>query len=89
MSTEAMTDVRTLANHVAGGWAEATGAETLVSRNPATGEPLALVPLSGAAEVDAAVRAARAALPGWRATSPVVRARAVMALRETLVAHRE
>jgi malonate-semialdehyde dehydrogenase (acetylating)/methylmalonate-semialdehyde dehydrogenase len=47
------------------------------------------VPLSSAADVDAAVRAARAALPGWRATSPVVRTRAVFALRETLVAHRE
>ena len=45
--------------------------------------------LSGAADVDAAVAAARAAQPGWRRTSMLVRGRAVFALREALVAHRE
>src|SRR5688500_8114311 len=87
--TDVATSVRTLANHVGGAWREATGSETLLSRDPATAEPLARVPLSSAADVDAAVAAARAAFPEWRATSPVVRARAVMALRETLVAHRD
>jgi aldehyde dehydrogenase (NAD+) len=33
---------------------------------PATGKPTVRVPLAGAQEVDDAVRAARAALPGWR-----------------------
>ncbi|HEX8206380.1 MAG TPA: CoA-acylating methylmalonate-semialdehyde dehydrogenase [Solirubrobacteraceae bacterium] len=83
------TGLRTLANRIGGEWRAASGGETLLSRNPATGEPLANVPLSTAADVDAAVRAARAALPGWRATSPVVRARAVMDLRTRLVAHRD
>ena len=83
------TSVRTLRNHIGGEWREAAGAETLVSRDPATGAPLAHVPLSSAADVDAAVGAARAALPGWRATSPVARARLVMDLRERLVAHRD
>ena len=87
--TDVAASVRTLANHVGGAWQEAAGAETLVSRNPATAEPLARVPLSTAADVDAAVAAAGAAQPGWRATSPVVRARAVMALREVLVRHRD
>ncbi|HTM86143.1 MAG TPA: aldehyde dehydrogenase family protein, partial [Mycobacterium sp.] len=35
-------------------------------RNPATGEVQAVVPLAGAAEVDAAVAAARAGFPAWR-----------------------
>ena len=35
-------------------------------RYPATGRVTHTVPLAGAAEVDAAVKAARAALPGWR-----------------------
>jgi acyl-CoA reductase-like NAD-dependent aldehyde dehydrogenase len=34
---------------------------------PATGEPHPEIPLAGAAEIDRAVRAARAALPAWRA----------------------
>ena len=42
------------------------GRETLEDRNPATGELTALVPLSGAADIDAAARAARDAQPAWR-----------------------
>ncbi len=86
--TDVAASVRTLSNHVGGQWREAASDEVLISRNPATAEPLARIPLSNAGDVDAAVQAARAALPGWRATSPVVRARHVMALREALVAHR-
>ncbi|WP_445149798.1 CoA-acylating methylmalonate-semialdehyde dehydrogenase [Baekduia sp. Peel2402] len=82
------TDVRTLANYIGGAWAPAAGSDVLEDRDPATGELLAVVPLSTAADVDAAVQAARAALPGWRRTSPLVRARAVMALRDVLNEHR-
>jgi malonate-semialdehyde dehydrogenase (acetylating)/methylmalonate-semialdehyde dehydrogenase len=46
------------------------------------------VPLSGSAEVGAAVEAARAAQPGWRDTPPQRRARAVLALREELLRRR-
>ncbi|HEY7257184.1 MAG TPA: CoA-acylating methylmalonate-semialdehyde dehydrogenase, partial [Solirubrobacterales bacterium] len=49
----------------------------------------ALVPLSGGAEVRAAAEAARAAQPGWRAVPPQQRARAVLALRDGLLARRE
>jgi malonate-semialdehyde dehydrogenase (acetylating)/methylmalonate-semialdehyde dehydrogenase len=82
--SEATTETRILRNFVGGGWVDAAGGETLDDVNPATGEVAALVPLSGEADVDAAVRAARDAFPGWRATAPQKRARAVMALRETL-----
>ncbi len=89
-TTEAPETARTVGNYVAGQFVEVDPArDRLDDRNPATGELLARVPLSGAAEVDAAVQAARAALPGWRATSPLVRARAVMKLRDVLDAHRE
>ncbi|CAN5450305.1 CoA-acylating methylmalonate-semialdehyde dehydrogenase [soil metagenome] len=77
-------ETRTLRNYVGGGWVDAAGGETLENRNPATGELAALVPLSGEADVDAAVRAAREAQPAWRATAPQKRARAVMALRNAL-----
>jgi malonate-semialdehyde dehydrogenase (acetylating) / methylmalonate-semialdehyde dehydrogenase len=89
MTSGASTGVRTLSNYVGGGWVAPVAAESLESRNPATGDPLAAVPLSGPVDVDAAVRAARAAFPAWRATSPIKRARAVFALRELLDAHRD
>jgi acyl-CoA reductase-like NAD-dependent aldehyde dehydrogenase len=38
--------------------------------NPATEETIAIVPRCGADDVDAAVEAARAALPGWLETTP-------------------
>jgi malonate-semialdehyde dehydrogenase (acetylating)/methylmalonate-semialdehyde dehydrogenase len=43
--------------------------------NPATGERTGSVPLASSAEVAAAVAAARAAFPGWAATTPLRRAR--------------
>jgi malonate-semialdehyde dehydrogenase (acetylating)/methylmalonate-semialdehyde dehydrogenase len=43
--------------------------------NPATGEVSKKVPLADAKTVDAAVKAAAAALPGWRGTPPLRRAR--------------
>ena len=43
--------------------------------NPATGEEIASVMLSGAGVVDKAVAAAKAALPGWANTPPLKRAR--------------
>ncbi len=81
--------VADLRNFVGGEWLSAEAPERIDDVDPATADVLARVPLSGAADVDAAVRAARAAQPAWRATSPLVRARAVMRLREALVAHRE
>jgi malonate-semialdehyde dehydrogenase (acetylating)/methylmalonate-semialdehyde dehydrogenase len=87
--TTVPTTTRTLANYVGGQWREATSADTLDDIDPASGALIALVPLSGAADVDAAVRAAHAAQPGWREVAPQRRARAVMALREALWAKRE
>jgi malonate-semialdehyde dehydrogenase (acetylating)/methylmalonate-semialdehyde dehydrogenase len=78
-----------LPNYIGGTWADAEGVGTLADVDPASGETLAQVPLSGAAEVDAAVAAARAALPGWRAVPPQRRAQAVLALREELLVRRE
>jgi malonate-semialdehyde dehydrogenase (acetylating)/methylmalonate-semialdehyde dehydrogenase len=50
---------------------------------------LARVPLSSGADLDAAVAAARAALPEWRAVSVIERARRLFALRQSLDARRE
>ena len=88
-ATATATATRTLANHVGGAWTPSRGTQTLEDRDPATGEVLARVPLSVAEDVDAAVAAAREAQLAWRATSPLVRARAVMALRDVLDRHRD
>ena len=77
---------RLLDNYVAGRWTPSTGGDALDVTNPATGETLVRVPLSAAADLDAAVDAARAALPGWRAVSAIGRARKLFELREGLVA---
>jgi malonate-semialdehyde dehydrogenase (acetylating) / methylmalonate-semialdehyde dehydrogenase len=77
---------RLLDNYVAGRWTPATGDDALDVTNPATGETLARVPLSASADLDAAVSAARAALPEWRAVSAIARARKLFELREGLVA---
>jgi malonate-semialdehyde dehydrogenase (acetylating) / methylmalonate-semialdehyde dehydrogenase len=84
-----ITEARTLRNYIGGGWVEAASEGTLEDRDPATGELAALIPLSQAADVDAAVRAAREAQPAWRDVAPQKRARAVMALREALWERRE
>ena len=87
MST--VTDVQTLPNFVGGEFRQAAVDSTLEDRDPATGELAAYVPLSGEADVDQAVRAAREAQPGLAGTPVPQRARAVMALREALDAHRD
>ena len=50
--------------------------------NPAVGERAGRVALAGAAEVDAAVQSAKAALPGWAGTTPLRRARVMFKLKE-------
>ena len=80
-------DTRLLGNYVGGRWVAATAGEQQDVRNPATGETLARVPLSSAADVDAAVKAARAALPEWRARPAIERARWLFGLRQVLESH--
>ncbi len=81
---EATTATRLLDNYVGGAWTAATPADALDVTNPASGEVLARVPLSSAADLDAAVSAARAALGPWRDVSVIARARLLFALREGL-----
>jgi malonate-semialdehyde dehydrogenase (acetylating)/methylmalonate-semialdehyde dehydrogenase len=50
--------------------------------NAATGRTVRVVPYANAADVDAAVAAATAAFPAWRATPPIRRARILTRFRE-------
>jgi aminomuconate-semialdehyde/2-hydroxymuconate-6-semialdehyde dehydrogenase len=62
----------TVHNHIDG--RDAPTADALDDLEPATGRVLARIPRSTPSDVDAAVAAARAAAPGWAATSTEARA---------------
>ena len=52
--------------------------------NPATGEPSATLPLSTAAELDAAVASAKKAFPAWSSLPPLKRARIMFKFKDLL-----
>jgi malonate-semialdehyde dehydrogenase (acetylating)/methylmalonate-semialdehyde dehydrogenase len=89
MTAAPTTGTRLLDNYVGGAWVPATSSDALDVTNPATGELLARVPLSARDDLDAAVRAARDALPAWRAVSVIGRAQKLFALRAGLDERRE
>jgi malonate-semialdehyde dehydrogenase (acetylating)/methylmalonate-semialdehyde dehydrogenase len=68
-------------NYINGEWAESDS--TLVGDvwNPATGEKIAKVAYGTAKDVDRAVKAAKAAFPEWRDTTPLTRARYLFRLK--------
>src|SRR5712691_9579908 len=86
MNTAVITETR-IPNYVNGKWAESNAREWLDVVNPATGETLAKVPLSDAAEVGAAVESAAAAFPDWRRTPPEDRIQPLFKLKQLLERH--
>ena len=60
----------THANFIGGDWVQARSGATDAVLNPATGISIGDVPSSDAADVDAAVQAAKGAFAGWAATTP-------------------
>ncbi|QCX75526.1 Putative aldehyde dehydrogenase [Streptomyces sp. YIM 121038] len=74
--------------YIAGQWRPAATQDTTPVVNPADEQVIAHVPAGTAEDVAAAVRAARAALPGWRATPPAERAARLAAIRDGLVARK-
>jgi aldehyde dehydrogenase (NAD+) len=76
------------ASYVAGKWVTGSSPETLVVTSPTNGEPLGTVGVAGRHEVDAAVAAARDALPSWASTSPSDRGAALGRLADALSARK-
>ena len=73
-------------NWIGGAWREATGTPTSQPvPNPRWGRAMSSVQLSGAADVDDAVRAARAAFPAWRDLPIRDRAQVLYRTRELLL----
>ncbi|MGW4822846.1 aldehyde dehydrogenase family protein [Streptomyces sp. NPDC004227] len=75
--------------YIDGVWRPAEGRDVIEVVNPADERVIGTVPAGTADDVDAAVRAARAALPGWSATAPAERAARLAALRDVLAAREE
>ena len=76
-----------LLNYVNGAWCRSGAGEHLDIMNPATAEVIAALPLSPAAEVDAAVRAAADAFREWRQTPAVERVQYLFKLKHVLEEH--
>ncbi|MFP6562824.1 aldehyde dehydrogenase family protein [Paraburkholderia sp. B3] len=70
-----------------GAWRESAGGARFEAREPATGEVLASIAQGDAADVDAAVAAARAAQPEWQALGGAGRARHLYALSRMVQRH--
>ncbi|WP_149180593.1 aldehyde dehydrogenase family protein [Streptomyces sp. TRM49041] len=75
--------------YIDGAWRPAAGTGTIAVVNPSDEQVIAQVPAGSAEDVDAAVRAARAAFPAWAATPPAERAARLTALRDALVARQD
>ncbi|MFD5913891.1 aldehyde dehydrogenase family protein [Streptomyces massasporeus] len=71
--------------YIDGAWRPAAGQDVIEVVNPVDEQVIGTVPAGTAEDVDAAVRAARAALPDWAATPPAERAARLAALRDVLV----
>ncbi|PYX75717.1 MAG: aldehyde dehydrogenase [Acidobacteria bacterium] len=75
-------------NHFIGGqWLAPAAGEYFDTIDPSNGEKLASVAQGSAADIDAAVRAARAGSPKWRALTPHVRARYLYNLARLVQKH--
>jgi malonate-semialdehyde dehydrogenase (acetylating)/methylmalonate-semialdehyde dehydrogenase len=76
-----------LKNFIGGKPVDSLATSLLPVTNPSTGEEIASVPLSTAADVDAAVRAAAAAFPAWSATPIKERAQVFYRYKALLERH--
>ncbi|BCU80801.1 methylmalonate semialdehyde dehydrogenase [acylating] 2 [Polycladomyces abyssicola] len=83
------TQTRTLRNFIGGQWVEAQVERLETVPNPATGETLVQVPLSGRSDLDRAVEAAKEAFRTWRKTPVPVRARILFKYHQLLIEHKE
>src|SRR6202521_626714 len=70
-----------------GAWQAPAAGSYFETTDPSTGEKLATVAQGTAADVDSAVKAARAALPAWQSLTPHARARYIYALARQVQKH--
>ncbi|MDQ1683030.1 MAG: betaine-aldehyde dehydrogenase, partial [Frankiaceae bacterium] len=80
---------RNLANFIGGQAAPAADGRTTDLIDPSTGEVFGSAPLSGPADVDAAMQAAAGAFEAWRDTTPSQRQRALLHIADAIEANAE
>jgi aldehyde dehydrogenase (NAD+) len=78
---------RRFSHFINGAWQAPASGEYFDTLDPSTGEKLASIAQGSTADVDAAVRSARAASPKWRALTPHARARFLYALARLVQKH--
>ncbi len=76
--------------YIAGDWCNASSTDTIPVVEPATGETFSTIANGNAADIDTAVRAARAARNGeWGALNPLQRGRLLMRMAQIIDDHRD
>ena len=78
---------RRFGHFINGVWVAPSAGQYFDTADPSTGERLASVAQGSAADVDAAVKSARAAVPKWQAMTPHARARYLYALARQVQKH--
>ena len=78
---------RRFGHFINGTWVQPSAGQFFDTNDPSTGEKLASVSQGSAADIDAAVKAARAAFPKWQSLSPHARARYLYALARQVQKH--
>ncbi|CAN5225884.1 gamma-aminobutyraldehyde dehydrogenase [soil metagenome] len=81
--------MRTVRNFVGGEHVDAADGRTAPIVDPSTGQQYGEAPVSGPADVDAAVTAAREAFPAWRDATPSERSLALLRIADSFEAHGE
>ncbi len=81
--------MRRLQNFIGGAYVDAQDGPTAPLINPSTGEPFAEAPLSGAADVDRALKVAAEAFTQWRRTTPSERSLALFRIADAIEARGE
>lgn len=76
---------------IGGRWVDAVSGKTFETKNPATGETLAVVAEGGKADIDAAVAAARGAFENgpWKKMTPSERGKLLYRIADLIEAHKD
>ena len=78
--------MKKLQNFINGKSVDSSSGETTTLINPATGQPFATAPISNAADVDLAMKAASNAFVDWRDSTPSERQRALLKIADAIEA---
>jgi betaine-aldehyde dehydrogenase len=83
-SKEQAMALRKLQNFIGGEYRDAADGRTSTLVNPSTGEGFAEAPVSGQADVDAAMQAAERGFEQWRDATPSERGRALLKIADAI-----